>query len=56
MSGERSTSIVADICNGGFCLLKPKREVACSILIVTHRKNGVASARQAAAELFHQWS
>jgi hypothetical protein len=56
MSGEGSTSILADVGNGSPCLLKPSREVACSILIAMHRENGVALARQVAPELFHQWS
>ncbi len=54
MSGKGDTSILADIGNGSSCLLKPSRKVACSILIDTHRQNGVALACQAAAELFHQ--
>jgi hypothetical protein len=54
MSGKGKTSILADIGNGSSCLLKPSRKVACSILVATHRQNGVALACQAVAELLHQ--
>jgi hypothetical protein len=54
MSGKGDTSILANIGNGSSCLLKPSRKVARSIVIATHRQNGVALACQAAAELFHQ--
>jgi hypothetical protein len=56
MSGKGCARILSDIGDGCSCLLKPSREMACSILIATHRENGVALIRQAVAELFHQWS